>query len=118
MPCRDGRDDIRTEYVDRKIHGLDIHDFEAILCGVLSAKGGNLLLGKVDWEEVGVSRTRVATWWHLHQEEDRRRRDRELAAAKLKATAAQALKKLTQEERHALGLVKPPTLPALPGRGR
>lgn len=102
MPCRDSRDDIRTEYVykDRKIHGLDIDDFEAVMCGIMSAKG--VSLDKVDWNEVGVPRAKFENWWRHHQEEDRKRRDRELAAANLKATAERALKKLTVEEREAL----------------
>lgn len=102
MPCRDGRDDVRTEYIDRKRHGLDINDFEAILCGILSVKGVSASLNQVDWDEVGVPRDKFSHWWRIHQEEDRKRRERELAAANLRATAERALKKLTEEERAAL----------------
>ena len=107
MPCNDGSNSWGV--VERPTrHGLDIDDFEAVLCGVfteLDIEGELYLwLGDIDWKEVGVSRAEVETWWTAHKKEDEARRDREQAERDKKALKASALAKLTDDEKKVLGL--------------
>ncbi len=46
----------------------------------------------------------MADWWDEHQAADRKRIAKENAEAKRKALKEKAIKKLTKEERKALGL--------------
>lgn len=123
MPCMDyetpseravrlkrERDVIRTplrEQIDQLQRSLA--EREAQLCAVLSSLS-NLPLGVYDkldpWASVmeridakeavyGVSMDSIQVWWHEHQKRD---------LARLEQVRAQALEKLTPEERLALGL--------------
>jgi len=91
---------------------------EAMLCGVLTALAqadgeqwhdaddiiftpSEAVQGFYDEEETGVSYDAVLAWFKEHQKKDEQRRARE--AAELEARKAQALKKLTLEERILLG---------------
>lgn len=86
-------------------------EFEAVLCGVLSAirdRDGAAevvcWLDTVDWQEVGVPRERVNNWWAAHQFEDEQRRSRERRDAERATVRSEALAKLTPAERKALGV--------------
>ena len=111
MPCRtDGWDEPVKPRKETR-HGMDIADFEAVLCGILTAASEGILVGRVDglmdvvdWKEAGVSRKTVEAWWKRHQKEDADRRAREAAEQRRTALKQSALKKLTAEERAALGL--------------
>lgn len=48
----------------------------------------------------------VREWWEAHQEADREEREREAERARKKALKEQALARLTEEEKEALGLSK------------
>jgi hypothetical protein len=91
-------------------HGADINDFEAVLCGLFtyierfSTSGVEGYLNGVDWKEVGVPRSVVENWWEHHKKEDEERRAREAAEKLKEKIRAEALKKLSVEERIALGL--------------
>jgi hypothetical protein len=75
----------------------------ANLCSLLTD-----MKGKVRDEIVynGKDKTsrRLADWWDAHQEADRKRVAAENAEIKRKALKEQAVKKLTKEERKALGI--------------
>jgi hypothetical protein len=104
MPCRDPDWDIPEV---TKSFGMDIHDFEAVLCGmltVLEKEERMFSLDDVDWSEVGVSRKMVETWWEGHKREDERRRKKEAAEKRKAELRAAALNKLTNEEKEALGI--------------
>lgn len=113
MPCRDDWGD--TRIVKETRHGMTIADFEAAMCGLLTAieKWGNdttpegrvkMMLDKVDWTEAGVKRKTVEIWWKKHKEEDAARRAYEEAKKRKEELKAHALSKLTEAERIALGL--------------
>jgi len=109
MPCRDDWGPVSSGVTKR--HGMTIEDFEAVLCGVLTAVDKGILIGRsdalmdvVDWKEAGVKRRVVETWWKKHQAEDTERRAREFAERKRADLRAAALGKLTDEERAALGI--------------
>ena len=59
------------------------------------------LYDAVDWEEAGVKRSDLISWWIEHQRRDEERLARE--AAELEAKRQKALAKLTHEERILLG---------------
>jgi hypothetical protein len=83
MPCYTGP--ITEE--ERKINGMLPEQHAAVLCGIISAVGIEIL-DRVDWKEVGVSKELVLRWWALHQRDDEERKQREErkgAAAKNKA---------------------------------
>ena len=100
MPCMDYRDEpsvIIRENTDK------IDNLTQLLCGVmrqLDTRGIKLHFGK---DVAGLK-----TWWKNHQEQDRRRIEAEQQAANekrdRKRIRKQALNKLSDEERKALGL--------------
>jgi PAS domain-containing protein len=109
MPCRDDWSDRIPREETR--HGMTISDFEAALCGILTAAQQGILIGRddalldlVDWQEAGVTRKKVNAWWRQHQKEDEQRRAREAAEQRKAQLKESALSKLTAEERAALGL--------------
>jgi hypothetical protein len=90
---------------------MAIEDFEAVLCGILTAADKGILIGRsdslldvVDWREAGVDRKLVDSWWKKHKREDELRRKKEAAERQRAALAQSALAKLTAEEKAALGL--------------
>ena len=91
MPCTDGGipyPKTRAEVLEEKT--------SAMLCGVLrtfaTQEDFEEMLSKVDWAEVGATRSEFNEWWLAHINSDRER------------LRAQALKKLSPAERQALGL--------------
>jgi hypothetical protein len=97
----------------------ELAERDAMLCGVLTALAradgarwhdaddliiipGEAVQEWYDEEETGVSYDAVLEWFQEHQRRDAERLARE--AAELEARKAQALKKLTPEERVLLGL--------------
>lgn len=113
MPCRDdwGVNITRTTPRENR-HGMELSDFEAVLCGLFTALEGKeqindmlpLWLSNVDWKEAGVTRKKVETWWKKHKAADETRRKLEAALRKKAELKASALAKLTTEEREVLGI--------------
>ena len=107
MPCRvDDWDDVARV---TKQYGMDIHDFEAVLCGIFTVMEHRRderddWLGDIHWSEVGVPREMVEKWWEGHKREDAKRRKAEAAKRRKEELKAQARSKLTKEERTALGI--------------
>jgi hypothetical protein len=106
MPCRQDCGSFpdpgtRANPTPATSYGLDLAEFEAALCGVLTVIENtnqlDKLLGKIDWKEAGVSRAKVEKWWAAHTAADKKRRQKE-------ALKTAALGKLTPAERKALGL--------------
>lgn len=47
---------------------------EALICGLIRAGSDpETVFHHLDWDEIGVEREVVETWWAKHQEKDRRR---------------------------------------------
>lgn len=68
----------------------------------------------VNLTDSGVNAAWLRSWWHQHVERDTERRKREAAAAKKGTLSAQALAKLTPDEREALGYPRNPKEPRQP----
>lgn len=60
--------------------------------------------GKADF--LVLQNDELREWWEAHQEADRKEREREARAQKRKEIREQALARLTEEEKEALGLLK------------
>jgi hypothetical protein len=104
MPCR--TDDWDTPAKETR-NGLTIDQLEAALCGILTVleKEERIFgLDDVDWDEAGVSRKAVDTWWKRHKKEDKTRRAHEEAAKRKNELKKIALGKLTAEELEVLGI--------------
>lgn len=87
MPCHDP-DDSPTYLYGR------ISNLTRMLCGLCQATEDRMEYWPAD----------VAEWWKAHQEDDRKRRAAEEAREREKELRAQALSKLSPEERRALRL--------------
>ena len=104
MPCRD---DGWDKPAKETRHGLDISALEAVLCGILTVleKEERIFsLDDVDWDEAGVKRKAVETWWKRHKVADEARRTREEAAKRKNELKKIAIGKLTAEELEVLGI--------------
>lgn len=66
--------------------------------------GWPVVLRDVDWIEVGVKPAQVKTWWRRHLKQDEARRAQEAAEKERQRIKTQALSKLTEEEKKALGI--------------
>lgn len=109
MPCYDPRDSAPSvQFINKRLHGLNIEQFEAALCAILSATNNpvhgqkNWIFDQVDWKEAGVNRAAVESWWQKHQDEDQIRKSKEAAKAKRQSLKRQALSRLSKEEIEAL----------------
>ena len=109
MPCRVDDEDWKPRKETRQ--GLNIEDFEAVLCGILTAAGKGIhvagptgLLDNIDWKEAGVKRKTVEAWWKRHKAEDAARLARESAERRKAELRKVAIGKLTAEELEALGI--------------
>ena len=112
MPCMMHDEDWDNR--SRKNSGMTSQEFEAVLCGVFtslvkrSTETGVdelfVVLRDVDWIEVGVKPAQVKTWWRRHLKQDEARRAQEAAEKERQRIKAQALSKLTDEEKKALGI--------------
>ena len=104
MPCR--TNDWDTPAKETR-NGLTIDKLEAALCGILTVleKEERIFsLDDVDWDEAGVSRKAVDTWWKRHKKEDESRRVREEATKRKNELRKVALGKLSAEELEVLGI--------------
>ncbi len=93
MPCTDGGptyDEINTS---------TIKNLEKMLCYVLTR-----LKNKDSLSTVLKENEELSNWWEQHQEEDKIRIKNEEAKIKQKNLKKKALKKLSPQERAALGL--------------
>lgn len=111
MPCSDGGPCDPGPSNWRKLQQRD-----AMLCAVLTElerRSPTLghYLDPIDWNEAGVSRADLESWWKEHKAQDRARRSKEEQQRREEALRDQALKKLTGDELRALrklGLPGPP----------
>jgi hypothetical protein len=57
----------------------ELNKTEAMLCGLLRAVEAvgplEILLRRVDWQEMGMSKEEFLSWWSQHQAKDRQRSD-------------------------------------------
>lgn len=131
MPCRDYYDDNPGAYYAETIKGLQkqvsfaesalcltLNTLEQLLAGIKKDFDSNSKTNPLDileFEEAGIARKELEQWWKKHKELDEKHRAEEAAKAeakKRKAEEAQqklelrksALKKLTAEEKKALGI--------------
>jgi hypothetical protein len=109
MPCRVDDEDWKPRKETR--HGMAIDDFEAVLCGILTAAGKGIhvagptgLLDNIDWKEAGVKRKTVEAWWKRHKAEDAARLARESAERRKAELRLTAISKLSPDELAALGI--------------
>lgn len=81
---------------------------EQMLCAVLSVLDGEGTLAdvlvRIDWEEAGIRRSELESWWDAHKEADRKRRETEAFNKRRDALRQSAITKMTPDERRALGL--------------
>jgi hypothetical protein len=98
VPCNSCGRPSGDDYEARK----KIERLEAMLCALIKVTGLDTSLDKVDWAEAGVDAQDLRKWWTDHQEKDRQRRDRERHEADRERLRAEALAKLSPEEKVAL----------------
>lgn len=98
MPCRDGRGYDSREYAYEDTSRVD--KLARIACELARfiEKG----YGSRVWKEE-ISKE-AANWWDAHKKADEAREAREAKARRVKEIKASAIKKLSLEERKALGL--------------
>lgn len=107
MPCRDPGPPMETTPSRSQKRAKF---FEAAMCGVFTFLEGNEVpiledvLENLDYEEMGVTRQEIETWWIKHKRKDEERRQREEAARRKQELRDNALSKLSDDEREALGL--------------
>jgi len=97
MPCRDDGGFYYNE------------NLEAMLCGMTTALAKQNMLDQVldaiDWLDAGITRHDFNQWWDLHLQIDAARLRREAEDRRREEFRLATLKKLSVEERTALGLV-------------
>lgn len=81
-----------------------VEKLEAMLCALIRMTGLEAALEGADWQNAGVGGQELRAWWQEHQQKDAARKERERLAAEAEARREEALAKLTEEERVALGL--------------
>jgi predicted acyl esterase len=93
MPCFDGGvpyPPSREEVLTAKM--------PAVLCGIVTYMGIDVLVEMVNWQEAGVTPAEFREWWRLHQRDDEVRRVREARDKRRAELRLQAEGKLTPEE--------------------
>jgi hypothetical protein len=80
---------------------------ETVLCTAVRAVGIDELIAKGDWSEAGIKADSVRDWWDQHEKADAARRKEEARVAELNRRRAEALAKLSPDEREALGIAQP-----------
>lgn len=115
MPCRDYYDDHPEQYfkdVTEPALKKQVSFAESALCqtlvalekaiGVYNEEHGtnHQVLDLIDYAEAGIKRSDLEVWWKNHQELDNRHREEE----RLKKVKKAALAKLSAEERKVLGI--------------
>jgi hypothetical protein len=105
MPCTDGGYS-NDQYDEMRAR---LNKATALLCEVLTqlegqssvfvGKDGRILYNKLDPENLGLE-----SWWVKHQEDDRRRIEKENQAIEKEKIKQKALNKLSPEEKRLLGL--------------
>jgi hypothetical protein len=93
MPCTDGGPSYR------QIEEETIKNLEKMLCYVLTR-----LTNGDKFKDILNQNDNLSSWWESHQEEDKIRLKKELAAKETKMLKKAALKKLSAKERAALGI--------------
>jgi len=104
MPCRDWTVEDRYSEISKEKAML-----RASLCALMTAletddAAFGAILKKIDWKEAGVTKRELLMWWEDHKEQDRVRKVRETKEAAEKKLRAEALAKLTPEEKKVLGI--------------
>ena len=91
MPCRNYDDHLDSvSYYKSKLD--EVTDLLCELCTTVERKEG-----------VRSFSNNLKDWWFKHKEEDRKRKEEEDKQLNKKITQQQALKKLSKEEKEALG---------------
>lgn len=96
MPCTDGGVPYENSSSSRNREDR----LARIACAAMSALEE---LGKEDF--LLLKNDEVREWWAAHKEFDRRRREKEEETQRLIKLTSQAMMKLTDEEKKALGLI-------------
>ena len=95
MPCFSGDENCRTQYVE-----VENKELTALVCGLISTHG----LTGLKWKEMGISREWAENWWKKHQAKDAARKAQEVEKKQKELLKQQALSKLTDREKIALGI--------------
>jgi hypothetical protein len=106
MPCRDGGP---SDYEISCNHASVIDKWEKRACALLGFLEGHgellkTFIEQTDWKEAGTEPAELLQWWRSHQRKDIRRKREEKVAREKEKLRRDALKKLSKEEREALGL--------------
>lgn len=108
MPCRDGIEDDPQVVASRYSKQVKLH--EAIICGLLRLLDKEFgydtkaVLLDFDYEQQGVTQKELETVIREHRLKDEAKRREEEEKIRKEMLRQKALKKLTKEERKALGL--------------
>lgn len=105
MPCR-------TDYPEdraNEINTLNKHIafLEAALCASLNALEKESLkypINLLDYDEAGITKTRLEKWFNNHKEIDKQRKVNQALVEERKALKEKALSKLSDEECKVLGI--------------
>lgn len=105
MPCYDHPDHFRHGETKPKIHGLEIREIAALACVLLDELGPDRVNKMIfNQKEAGITKMELLAWAADHKEADRVRKLAESEAARQRQIRADAIAKLTAEERLALGI--------------
>jgi len=112
MPCNDWGSGPGPVYIHDHESARKLKEVEAMLCGLLtsiessesSTYNLNLLLMSFDEKESGVDKSELLKWWQNHKAEDAARKLKEQKIKEKQELKKQALSKLTDKEKKALGL--------------
>ena len=111
MPCRDWTVEDEWRLKERDAKDKEMLMLRASLCALLTKMEANMpkktfgqWLDAVDWEEAGVTKRELMTWWEDHKEQDRVRRERMAEQLREIKLRKEALAKLTPEEKKVLGI--------------
>ncbi len=106
MPCSDSASWAEAMLPKEPDLSKKIAFLEAALCAVLTVVDNlatNVRVYEyIKFSEAGISEQELMDWWEEHKKKDAIRREKE--AAKKQNLKENALRKLSQEEREALGL--------------
>lgn len=100
MPCDDGSGFGYNYYNNQDRIISERKNFEAMLCGVLTYAESKIpdILDHLDYKEMGIGKTIVASWWTQHKAADQKRRKREQEEKDRKARYEQLKQTLSPED--------------------
>lgn len=100
MPCIDygAEEEFRND---------QLNEATAIACAALAVLEKSGLMGNINWEESGVTKLQLKTWWKNHKEVDELRRAEEKRKALAERVATNLRKNFTPEELAELKRIVP-----------